>query len=360
MPRLLIVSTSAVTLRAFLAPIAEHFRLQGWQVDALAQGATTCALCQQSFDHVWDVVWSRNPKQLQNLLIAPHQVRDAVEEGQYDIVHTHTPVASFITRYALRNTHGASCPTVIYTAHGFHFHSEKRFYKNIIFLSLERLAGKWTDYLVVINRDDEYAARRYKLVPQERVVYMPGIGIDLAQYSPAVVSDEETGRIRQELGLQKDEAFFLMIAEFNPGKRHGDAVKALKYLSRKQIHLVFAGTGPLMEQTRALANKLGLEDKVHFLGYRNDIPALLRASVASILPSEREGLPRSVMESLSLGVPVIGTDIRGIRDLLCDDTGIMVHVGDTKSLAEAMARVLDDEEKVHWMTVKGQERIKCT
>ena len=67
-----------------------------------------------------------------------------------------------------------------------------------------------------------------------------------------------------------------------------------------------------MEETRKLARALGVADRVHFLGHRPDIPALVRASVAVLLPSEREGLPRSVMEALSLGVPVVGTRIRGI------------------------------------------------
>lgn len=357
MPRLLVVSTSAVTLRAFLLPFSEHFRRQGWQVDALAHGASTCPVCRQSFDHVWDIEWSRDPKQPQNILAAPRRVRDLVEEGRYDIVHTHTPVASFVTRYALRNARKRGGPKIIYTAHGFHFHPQGTFYKNAIFLLLERLAGRWTDYLVVINRDDMRAAQQYRLVPEKRVVYMPGIGIDLGYYSPAAVSLEESARIKNELRLRQDECFFLMIAEFNPGKRHRDAIEALKQLSRDRVHLVFAGTGPLMAQMRALANRLDLEQKVHFLGRRDDIRVLLKASVASVLPSEREGLPRSVMESLSMGVPAIGTNIRGMRDLLGDGAGLMVEVGDTKALAEAMAYVLDNPESVQQIAAKGQERI---
>lgn len=357
MPRLLIVSTSAVTLRAFLLPFSEHFRQQGWQVDALAHGASKCPVCCRSFDHVWDIEWARDPKQPQNILVAPRRVRRLVEEGQYDIVHTHTPVASFVTRYALRNTRKRSRPKIIYTAHGFHFHPRGAFYRNVVFLLLERLAGRWTDYLVVINRDDVRAAQQYRLVPEKRIVYMPGIGIDLGYYNPTSVSLEEITRIRDELRLRQDECFFLMIAEFNPGKRHRDAIEALKRLSRDQVHLVFAGTGPLMEQMRALANRLDLEQRVHFLGRRDDIRALLKASVASVLPSEREGLPRSVMESLSMGVPAIGTNIRGMRDLLGDGAGLMVEVGDTKALAEAMAYVLDNAESAQQIAAKGRERI---
>lgn len=279
-------------------------------------------------------------------------------EGQYDIVHTHTPVASFVTRYALKTSRKGGGPKVIYTAHGFHFHPQGRFYKNALFLGLERLAGQWTDYLVVINRDDENAAQRYRLVRESRIVYMPGIGIDTRYYSPESVPVEETSRIRQELGVRHNDPIFLMIAEFNPGKRHRDAIEALKRLSHERVHLVFAGTGPLMEQMRALASTFGLADRVHFLGHRDDIRSLLRASTALVLPSEREGLPRSVMEALSLAVPVIGTDIRGMRDLLADGTGIMVGVGNPQALANAMAWVLDHAKDARMMGQRGRERIE--
>ena len=276
-------------------------------MDALAHGASGCSACCQSFDRVWDIEWTRNPKQPQNILVAPRRVRSLVGEGQYDIVHTHTPVASFVTRYALKTSRKGGGPKVIYTAHGFHFHPQGRFYKNALFLGLERLAGQWTDYLVVINRDDENAAQRYRLVRESRIVYMPGIGIDTRYYSPESVPVEETSRIRQELGVRHNDPIFLMIAEFNPGKRHRDAIEALKRLSHERVHLVFAGTGPLMEQMRALASTFGLADRVHFLGHRDDIRSLLRASTALVLPSEREGLPRKVWhEGRPYGVEVVG------------------------------------------------------
>jgi len=110
-----------------------------------------------------------------------------------------------------------------------------------------------------------------------------------------------------------------------------------------------------MEATRRLARTLGVADRVNFLGFRTDIPALVRASVAVVLPSEREGLPRSIMESLSLGVPVIGTRIRGVVDLLERGGGLLVPVGDVAALTEAMTRVLDNPSASREMGRQGRE-----
>ena len=358
MNRILFVTTIPGTLRAFLLPFAQHFRAKGWQVDAMAQGISNCAKCLHSFDRVWEVEWSRNPLDPQNLIIAPPQIRLASAQQDYDIVHVHTPVAAFVTRYALNNLRQQGRPKVIYTAHGFHFYRGGKPLKNLSFLALEKLAGRWTDYLVVINREDEEAAKRYGLVPPERVCYTPGIGVDTDYYSPGNVPEAEVVRVRQELGLSPETPLFLSIAEFNPGKRHQDILKALARLGRSEVHLAFAGTGPLMEQMQLLASDLGIQSQVHFLSYRQDVPALIRASAATLLASEREGLPRSVMESLCLEIPVIGTQTRGIRDLLEGDCGLIVKLADVEELAQAMARILDRPEEAKMMGKRGRERMK--
>lgn len=357
MKSLLFVTTIPGTLRAFLQPFARHFQAKGWRVDAMAQGISTCPRCLQTFDRVWEVEWSRNPLDPQNLIVAPKQIRAAVEQTGYDIVHVHTPVAAFVTRYALNNLRQQGKPKIIYTAHGFHFYRGGKPLKNLSFLALEKLAGRWTDYLVVINREDEEAAKRYGIVPTQRVCYTPGIGVDTEYYSPSAVPEAEVVRVRQELGLSPESPLFLSIAEFNPGKRHQDILKALARLGRSDVHMAFAGTGPLMEQMQQLASDLGMKERVHFLGYRPDVPALIRACVATLLASEREGLPRSVMESLCLEIPVIGTQTRGIRDLLEGDCGLIVKLGDVEGLAEAMAWMLDHPEAAKMMGKRGRERM---
>lgn len=358
MSSLLIITTIPSTLCAFLLPFAYHFRAQGWQVDALAQEVSSNAECLEAFDHVWDVEWSRNPLDPLNLLVAPRKIRKVMAHQEYDIVHVHTPVAAFVTRYALSGFQEQSRPRVIYTAHGFHFYRGGALSKNATFLTLEKLAGRWTDYLVVINPEDEEAAKRYRIVPAERVRYMPGIGVDIEHYSPHAVPEAEVARVRQELGLGSGTSLLSSVAEFIPRKRPWDTLRAFARLAWPQVHLAFAGTGPLLGEMERLAAELGVQNRVHFLGRCQDIPTLMRSSVATLLPSAQEGLPRSVMESLCLEIPVIATEIRGTRDLLQGGCGLLVKVGDVEGLAQAIAWVLEHPEATRLMAERGRERMR--
>ena len=335
MPKLLIVTTVESTLRAFLIPYAQYFRAKGWTVDAMANGASASQECLDAFNHCYDVEWSRNPLAPKNFTKTPAYIRRIVEQNGYDIVHVHTPVAAFVTRYALQKLRKANKVKVAYTAHGFHFYKGGPLIRNLLFLMLEKIAACWTDHIVVINREDYDAAVR-SLLPQNKVTYMPGIGIDFKKYSSRNVTDEEIKDIRQELGLQNDDVLMLMIAEFIPRKRHRDAIEALAMTTNNKIHLAFAGDGPLMEDMKRFALSKNVAGRVHFLGHRRDIPVLIASSRATLLTSQQEGLPRSVMESMVQGVPVIGTDIRGTRDLLENGCGILVPVGNIKELTKAM------------------------
>lgn len=248
MKRLLIVTTIPITLSGFLLPFVYHFRAKGWQVDGMAQGISTDVKCLEALDQTWDINWSRNPLDPHNLLTVPSKIRAIVIQESYDLVHVHTPVAAFVTRYALRNLSSQQKPKIIYTAHGFHFYRDGNPLKNAVFLQLEKLAGQWTDYLVVINNEDQETVKQFRIVPATQVRYMPGIGVDRTQYNLDTIAPTEIARIRQELGLQPDTPLLLAIAEFTPRKRHRDLLKAFAQITHPTAHLALAGTGALLEK----------------------------------------------------------------------------------------------------------------
>jgi glycosyltransferase involved in cell wall biosynthesis len=357
MNKLLMVTTVPSTLKSFLLPFAAYFRAQGWQVDAMSCGVSAAVECQQGFDRVWDVQWSRNPLDPRNLLAAPQVISDIVTREKYQIVHVHTPVAAFVTRYALKDLRKQLGTSLIYTAHGFHFYTGGNPLKNAAFINLEKWGGKWTDYLVTINHEDKQAVFQHGLVPPDRSRYMPGIGVDLKYYDRQTVADSAVVQVRQELGLGASDRLLLSVAEFTARKHHVDAIAAFAKLARTDVHLVFAGSGPLMDKMKQLAAELGVADRIHFLGNRSDIPVLMKAASANILVSAQEGLPRSVLESLALGTPTIGTKIRGTQDLLEGGCGLLVDVGDVDALTDAMAWVLDRSEEAAQMSKLGEERI---
>ena len=355
--RLLLVATIADTLRGFYLPLVRHFRQRGWCVDGLAQGISSCPDCRSAFDNVFEADWSRNPADTRNFLAAPGQVRKIVERREYDIVHVNTPVASFITRLALRQ-YANRAPAVIYTAHGFHFHEQGVWWKNAIYLNFERIAARWTDYLTLMNQEDIQMAITRKMLPPERIVYIPGVGIDLSVYGQRAVSFDQVSELRNTLGICPEQPVLLMVAEFIPRKRHCDALRAFEAVGHPTALLMFAGDGPLQEPSRQLARKLGIESRVLFLGARRDVPDLLAAASALILPSTQEGLPRSVMEAMAMEVPVIGSDIRGTRDLLGEGRGILFPPRDSRALAGAISKILDNPQEARSMAAFAKRGLK--
>ena len=340
--KILMVTTIPGTIYDFLLPFVRYFRSLGWQVDGMATDISQDQICVAEMDAVWDVAWSRNPLEPRNFLRAVPRIKEIVAQGNYDLVHVHTPVAAFVTRYAIAQLKIKRKPQVIYTAHGFHFHQRGNPITNAIFLTLEKLAGNWTDYLITINREDEAAAKQNHLLPLNRIFYTAGIGLELNEYSCDRISSAEINSIEQELGLNAADSLLLCIAEFTPNKRQRDQILALQKLNRPDIHLAFAGDGTEQAAVEKLVTELGLQQQVHFLGFRHDIPALICTSKCILLTSAREGLPRSIMEAFCAATPVIGTQIRGIEDLLADDCGILVEVGDLDALAKAIATMVDD------------------
>ena len=230
--------------------------------------------------------------------------------------------------------------------------------KNFVYKQIEKWAGKYTDHLVVINREDEISALELNIVKKERLVYMPGIGVDTGFYNPKSISTEKTSKLKEKLGLASDQTILSMVAEFNPGKRHGDVIDALVLLDVSDVHVVFAGTGLLEEKLKKKVADLGIENQVHFLGYCDDVITVIGASTATILSSEREGLPRCVLESISLGVPVIGAKARGTVDLLGNGVGMLYEIGNVQELADCMKEICFSNDLVESLSKESRKASK--
>lgn len=355
-PSLLVVATVGGTLGGFLTPYAEHFRRLGWRVDAAAAGATDDPRVTAAFDDVHDLPISRSMRDVGGLVRGAAAVR-ALVDRPYDIVHVHTPIASFMTRSVVRRLAADRRPRVVYTAHGFHFRAGGRALANAAFLTAERVAGRWTDRLVVINAEDEQAARRHRIVPERRLVRMPGIGLDTDRYAPGVVAETDVADARERLGVGVDTPLFTIVGELNVNKRQADAIRALAVLRPTGAHLALAGDGPSRAALEEMVRALGLEDRVHLLGGIPDVRPLVRASTAVLLTSTREGLARSVMEALSLEVPVVASTARGNRELVGDDAGIVFETGDIDQLVSAMRWMLDHPVERRAMGLRGRERM---
>jgi len=318
----------------FLLAYAHHFRAEGWRVEAMTGQRPMPDQTREAFDAVHEVAWSRRLADPHNVR-AVAQARRVIRDGHYDIVHTHTPIASFVTRTALATLPAATRPRLVYTAHGFHFHSGGKPLSNAWYAAAEALAGRVTDRLVVINEEDRRAAARLRVVAADRLVLMPGIGIDLDHYRRTPELLAQSVQCRAALKLPDAAVLLTAVAELTPRKNLATAIAALAHNPDRRLHLCLAGAGPLAGELAEQARRLGVDDRVHLLGSVPDVRPLVLSSAALVLPSRQEGLSRAVMEAMALGVPVIGGRTRGIADLVEPNAGLLVDPDDVVGLSLA-------------------------
>lgn len=261
---------------------------------------------------VFNIELQRSPLSKLNY-IAYEKLKKLIQDEKYDLVHTHTPVASACVRLACKHIRNVK---VIYTAHGFHFYKGAPLKNWLLYYPIEWCLAKYTDILITINKEDY--ARAKKNFKAKKVEYIPGVGLDIKKFDEVIVNKLEK---HNELGLPSDVFILLSIGELNMNKNHETVIRALAKVNNCQIHYVICGQGPLKNYLKDLIKELGLEKKVHLVGFRSDITEICSISDAFVLPSYREGLSVALMEAMASSLPVVCSKIRGNIDLIDENGG---------------------------------------
>ena len=334
MKKVLYITTVSSTVNAFLVPHIKMLIENGYKVDCAFYvnkelDKSLVSLGVNSFE----VPFSRNPLSVRNIKAFKELIK-IQKENDYDIVHVHTPVASIYGR--LLKIRFSKLKT-IYTAHGYHFLKGGPKIGWLIYYPIEKIMAKLTDVTININKED-YEITKKKLKPK-KCYLVNGVGLDLNKYKP--LSKEKQEEKRKELGLSEEDFVVIMIAELNENKNQIQLIKAMEILKDKypNIKAISVGEGNKFEELQQEIISRGLKDNFKLLGFRNDINELINISNIGVLLSYREGLPRNIMELMANGKKVIATDIRGCRDLVCNDNvGTLVKVGDYEGTANFIER----------------------
>ena len=338
MLRLLMVATVSQTLSAFLLPHIQYMQQQDWIVDGAANGILTNQKCINTFNSVYDIEWSRSPLDIKHIVKSMKRIRAIVKNGEYDIVHVHTPIAAAVTRFALRDMVKTKKIKMIYTAHGFHFYKGAPLLNWLIYYPIEKYLSRYTDVLITINKED-YAIAKNKM-HAKKTEYIPGVGIDVEKIQNTRV---ERNKKRKELGIPQDAFVFISVGELNKNKNHEVVIKALKNIADKNnMHYIIAGQGPLYQYLLDLADDYGLKDKVHLLGFRTDVIELLKSSDCFVFPSLREGLGLAALEAMASGLPLITTYVGGIKDYAKDGvTGYCLSIPiDVVAMSDVIVKMM--------------------
>lgn len=341
MKKVLYVTTVSRTINAFLIPHINMLLDNGYEVHcACSIDKPVDKELQRRGVKIFEVPFSRNPLGIGNIK-AFIKLEELQRINDYDIVHVHTPIAAIYGRLLKLNFPSLR---IIYTAHGYHFLKGGSKLGWILYYPIEKIMAKFTDVTININKED-YEITKEKLKPK-KCYLLNGVGLDLDKYKK--LSSKEIQEKRKEFGLKDKDFVVLMIAEINKNKNHIQLINAMDILKDKypNIKVLCIGDGTLKESLEKQIISRNLQNNIFMLGYRLDVNKLINISDIGMLLSRREGLPRNIMEFMACGRKVIATDIRGCRDLICDETiGTLVNVDDYESTAKAIEKyyILNDK-----------------
>ena len=258
-------------------------------------------------------------------LRALREIRVLLKQLRPDLVSTHSSKAGILGRVAARSL---GIP-VIFTAHGWAFTPGVPSREAAIYGCIERLAAPLASKIITVSEFDRQLALARGVASSQAIVTihngMPDVG-------PGLRADPSRSPVR-----------LAMVARFEPQKDHATLLHALAGLPDEPWHLDLIGDGALLPEAKELSRRLGLADRIQFLGQRMDVDERLAEAQVALLITNWEGFPRSILEAMRAGLPVVSSAVGGIAESVRDgETGFTVPRGDVQGLRERLKQLLAD------------------
>lgn len=269
-----------------------------------------------------------------------------------DVVHTHTAKGGFIGRAAALTLRPR--PVIVHTYHGHVLEGYFGRGKTAVYRGLEQTAGRISDRLIGVSQATVDDLVRLGVAPKERFSVVP-LGLDLDSFT--ALDPEPDLHARHELGIESDDVLFSFVGRIVPIKRVDLLLEALALARRNgcRAQLAIVGDGETRHELEEQSRVLGVDESVHFLGYRRDLATIAAASDAVILSSDNEGTPVSLIEASAAGRPGVATTVGGVREVVTDETGILVPPDDVAALAGGIERLAGDPELRKAMGARARE-----
>jgi glycosyltransferase involved in cell wall biosynthesis len=269
-----------------------------------------------------------------------------------DVVSTHMSKAGAIGRVAARL---AGVPVVVHTYHGKGFHVFSSGAKERVALGMERVLARLSSANVVVSEKQKQEFTTLGITPERLAVIR--YGLDLDKFAVASPAD-----LHAELGLSRSVPLVGVIARLVQIKGQDVLLRAAASLRERHpdAHYVIAGDGEARAVYEILTRELQMMDRVHFLGWRRDVPALLKTLSVVVLPTvlDFEGTPLAVIEAMAAGRPVVATDVGGVAEVVRNgETGLLVPPRDPSALARAIGDQLVNSAAAGRMAARGREFV---
>ncbi|MCY0903052.1 MAG: glycosyltransferase [Firmicutes bacterium] len=285
-------------------------------------------------------------------------------DAQVDVIHTHGVRASVAGRLAGRQL---GIP-VVTTVHSDLYYDYASAAKRTVFMALERLTRRWSAKVIAVS-EAILRVLRDRGYPESQLVLV-GNGVDIALCDSLLEAAHRAPlSLRRQLGISDDALLVVCAARLHPVKRHDVLIEGFArvpaMIESRPVHLLLAGEGSERQAIEnAIAAHTGLADRVHLLGVRTDVLAILAEADVFALTSQMEGLPISVLEAMIAQLPVVASRVGGLREVVVDAsqsddaTGLLFPVGDVEALGRALTEVLSDPELRKELGANALHRVR--
>lgn len=333
---LLVANVAKEHVIKFHIPTIKLLTERGWTVDVACSGEDPVPYCHKQYRLSYERA-SLNG----NLLKGIRELETIIDSGNYDLVYCHTTIGGVAGRIASKRARKKGTK-VIYLSHGYFFYKGcPAIYWPTFFLT-EKILSYFTDAIITIN-DEDYEISK-KEFDSCRIYRIDGIGVDFSRIE-VPDPDAERERIRSELAIPEDATVLIYLAELHGNKNQRFLIDVMEKLiaADETVYLILAGYDHAQGEYQRVAVEKGLEDRIKFLGWRDDIGSLYAAADICTATSIREGFGLNLVEAMACGVPVVASKNRGHSTIVRDgENGFLIEQGDIDRFANCVKTLIHD------------------
>ena len=281
------------------------------------------------------------------------KLKQLIEEFKPDIVHTHAAKAGALGRKAAK---ACGVPVIVHTYHGHVFHSYFGTLKTRLYKFIERRLASYTDGIIAISPlQKKELAEEHKICPAEKITVIP-LGFDLGIFRENLPGKRIA--TREKYALKDGEVAVAIVGRLAPIKNHGLFLEIVERLAKQNIRARFfiVGDGSERELIETKVNTLNedLNTQITMTSWITDIATFNAGMDIICLTSDNEGTPVSLIEAQACNLPVISTDVGGVRDILKEgETGFVVPKKDAAAFAEKLGLLIEQKEIREKMSQNG-------